>query len=448
MEEPTQPLKIVQFNADNVKRLRAVEIKPTGEIVTIAGRNGQGKSSILDSIWWALTGTEHIQAQPIRKGENKARIRLDLGELVVERKFTEKGSTLSVENAKGARFPSPQRMLDALLGELSFDPLAFARMKPADQFDELRRVSKLDLDVEELDRLNAGDYAKRTDVNRDAKAKRAQAEGIRIATDLPDERLDEAALIDEIQRAGQVNAEIETRKGRRAQAQRDANDKKAEGIRHRERAAKLREEAAELDKLASARLAEAADLEAKIDGADPLPEPVDVAGVRVKLEHAKQVNAKIADRERRRAVEAEAAELEKQSAALSDSMAARDKAKSEAIARAQMPVPGLGFGANFITYNGVPFDQASDAEKLKVSLGIAMAANPKLRVIRIQDGSLLDEQSLATVAQMAKDGGYQVWIERVDMSGKLGVTIEDGEVVAVDGEPVSKPKDKAAKAAA
>jgi energy-coupling factor transporter ATP-binding protein EcfA2 len=167
------------MNAENIKKLQAIEIKPDGEIVTIAGKNGAGKSSVLDSIWWALAGTSHIQAEPIRKGQSKARIRLDMGEIVVERRFTEGGgSTLSVENAEGARFPSPQKMLDAFLGELSFDPLAFSRLEPRDQFDELRRVVQLEVDIDQLDGLNRSDYAKRTEVNRDAKAKRAQADGI------------------------------------------------------------------------------------------------------------------------------------------------------------------------------------------------------------------------------------------------------------------------------
>src|SRR5438874_2068433 len=98
-------MKIISLVAENIKKLRAVEITPDGEIVTISGRNGQGKTSVLDSIWWALTGTKHIQGEPIRKGETKARIKLDLGGLVVERKFTAAGSTLSVESAEGARFP-------------------------------------------------------------------------------------------------------------------------------------------------------------------------------------------------------------------------------------------------------------------------------------------------------------------------------------------------------
>ena len=89
--------------------------------------------------YWALSGTAAIQGNPIRKGENKARIRLDLGEIVVERIFkkTDDGNTLSsitVQNAEGTAFRQPQTMLDKLIGELSFDPLAFARMTKKKQF--------------------------------------------------------------------------------------------------------------------------------------------------------------------------------------------------------------------------------------------------------------------------------------------------------------------------
>ena len=60
-----------------------------------------------------------------------------------------------------------------------------------------------------------------------------------------------------------------------------------------------------------------------------------------------------------------------------------------------MPVEGLGFGAGIVTFNGLPFDQASTAEQLRVSVAIAMAANPKLRVLRIKHGNDLDADNLA-----------------------------------------------------
>lgn len=174
-------MRIVKLIAENVQKLRAVEITPNGDIVRISGRNAAGKSSTLNCIWLALKNADAGISMPIRMGENKARIKLDLGEIVVERKFMKGANgdvttSVTVENIDGARFPSPQRLLDSLIGAIAFDPLAFARMEPRKQFDELRRVSKLEVDIDALDALNAGDYAKRTDLNRDAKAKRAQVD--------------------------------------------------------------------------------------------------------------------------------------------------------------------------------------------------------------------------------------------------------------------------------
>ena len=124
-------MNIVKLQAENIKRIVAVEIKPDGALVQITGRNGAGKSSVLDAIWWALAGERSHQSAPIRKGADTARIKLDLGEVVVTRHFAKREddsvvTRITVENAEGARFPSPQKMLDSLLGSLAFDPLAFA----------------------------------------------------------------------------------------------------------------------------------------------------------------------------------------------------------------------------------------------------------------------------------------------------------------------------------
>jgi hypothetical protein len=419
-------MKIVKLQAENVKRLVAVEIAPDGNVVEITGANGQGKTSVLDSIWWALAGTSSIQAEPIRKGETKARIKLDLGEIRVERRFTESGSTLVVENADGARFPGPQRMLDSLLGSLSFDPLGFTRLKPREQFDELRRVAEIDVDLDALDGKNRGDFERRTDLNREAKAARARADGIAVPADAPEAPVDTAALMDEMAGAAQANAEIEGRRARRTAAVADLAKMNDEiDAKHRE-AARLTREANELTQ-------RAVELQARLDAAGPLPEPVDVADLRRKIDAAAERNKGYAARQARAAALDEAQRLETEAAALTDAIAARNEAKAAAVARAKLPVPGLGLGDGVVTYNGVPLDQASGAEQLRVSLAIAMASNPRLRVIRITDGSLLDEASMALVAAMAAERDYQVWIERVDTSGRVGFVIEDGHARRAEG---------------
>ena len=127
-------------------------------------------------------------------------------------------------------------------------------------------------------------------------------------------------------------------------------------------------------------------------------------------------------------IEAEATALETRADELTERMRSREASKREAIKAAEMPIPGIGFGESSVTYNGIPLDQASDAEKLRVSVSIAMAANPKLRVLRIKDGSLLDDDNLALIAGMAEAKDYQVWIERITSTDPMAIVMEDGEV--------------------
>lgn len=450
-------MKILRLTAENVKKLKVVDITANAGMNQITGKNGSGKTSVLDSIWWALGGKDGIQAVPIRKGQEKAFIRLDLGELIVERRFNASGTTtISVKNSEGAAYPSPQSMLDALVGSLSFDPLAFFGKKPREQYEDLKAIAKLPIDIDAIEKQNKADFEARTDLNRDAKARRAQAAGIAVPEGLPDQPVDESALLSQIQSASEHNAGIESSKAVRERVQRDANEKKAAAARHREIAAMNRERtakriadlkkqiesaeregeamAASADDEATTELKAAAELERKIDAAPPLSAPVDISALRADIETARVVNAGIGKKEARAGIIAEAKSLEARADELTRRMEAREREKLEALRTSAMPLPDLSLTAGGVIYKGLPFDQASDAEGLRVSVAIAMAANPTLRVIRIRDGSLLDDDGIKMVADMAAEKDYQIWLERVDSSGKVGIVLEDGSVVADNQE--------------
>lgn len=434
-------MRIVQLTAENFKRLSAVQITPAGDLVTIAGRNAQGKTSVLDAIWSALKNADHIQAVPIKTGAKSARIRLDLGELIVERKFTESGSTLNVETVEGARFRSPQTMLDDLVGALSFDPLAFTRKKAREQFDDLRQIAKVDVDFDALDGLNKRDYERRTEVNRQAKAARAQAEAIPavvVAAYADDDLPTESALLDRMEKASQHNAAIDAEIMRRQVERERAESLGSDCLKYEANVRRLREQIDEQTALANESRAAAAKIFDELGSAPALPDSENIADLRARLDKVREFEKTLAAVNERKQHEETAADLERQANAITDAMAAREKQKADAIAAAKFPVAGLGLGDGVVTLNGIPLAQASSAEQLRVSLAVAMAANPKLRVIRIQDGSLLDPDSLAVIESMAAAADFQIWIERVDATGKVGIVIDDGKVAAVNDEPAAQ----------
>lgn len=431
-------MRIISFRAENVKRLVAANITPDGNVVEITGKNGAGKTSVLDAIWWALGGGKAIQELPIRKGAETALIALDLGKFTVTRKFRAKEdgeitTSLVVETEDGIKAQNPQKILDAIYSELTFDPLVFTRQKPADQFDTLKSFVP-GVDFTSIASANDKDFAARTDVNRRAKELRAQIAGIEVPETGEQQVVDETALVAELEGVGEFNTSLERERNSRAtEAQQIATLKTtADGLRNR---------AADLRRQADAAESEAAAIETTVStratalqALPPLATPKETAEVRAKIADARAVNAALDTAARARAnvadLTAKATALEAESAALTDAMEKRTAEKEAAIAAAKLPVSGITFGAGEILLNGVPFDQASDAEQLRASIELAAAMNPKLRVIRVRDGSLLDSDSMTLLAALAEEQDMQIWIETVD-SGRAGaIVIEDGHVRA------------------
>ena len=421
-------MKIITLTAENIKKLVAVEIKPDGSLVQITGKNGQGKTSVLDSIWWALSGARNIQGAPIRKGQTQARIKLDMGDIVVTRTFKKEaegeGFTTKLEvagNVKG----SPQSLLDSLLDSLAFDPLSFARMDANQQFEALRSYIP-DLDFTVIATANSLDSANRKEINRKAKEERILADQITVSDKLPEAAIDETALIKELAEAGKHNSDIQLRTANRMQAADAIAQKRNQIEAMRKQAQAIMENADVLEKEASA-------LTEKLKSATPLPTPIDVENLQAKITEARTINAAIQRRESKSAHHAAATRLEAEAKKLTEQMLHRDAEKTKKIASAKLPIESVTFGTDpnsgkdIVLLAGVPFNQASDAEQLRASCALAMAGNPALKVIRVRDGSLLDENGLSILGKMAEERGFQVWIERVG-SGKVGFILEDGHL--------------------
>lgn len=427
-------MKIIKLQAENIKRLKAIEIIPTENAVIISGRNGQGKTSVLDSIWLALAGGKASKdmIRPVRDGQRKASVKLDLGDITVTRTWTSNDrSVLAVENKEGAAFKKPQEMLDNLVGRLSFDPLAFAHQDNKTQLKTLLEMVKLPVDPAVLDAKKTAIYDQRRDVNRDVKQYESKL-GLTRIPDLkaPDKEISAAAVLDELKAAQDQKSANDEKRRKLNQMIEEANVCKdgISGIDEQIEALQLKR-----DNAKSALAGMIAEGKAVRLIVDKLTDP-DIDSFREKLANVEAINQAVRDKQEYLKTKSKVEELNKESDGFTAQIEAIDAEKDKMLKSAQFPINGLGFDDDGVTFGSIPFKQCSSAEQLKVSVAMAMALNPNLRVIRITDGSLLDSDNMALIKAMAKDKDFQIWIEQVSDSGKVGVYIEDGEVKADNQE--------------
>jgi energy-coupling factor transporter ATP-binding protein EcfA2 len=426
-------MKIIRLEAENVKRLKAVEIVPRGNVVTIAGKNGQGKSSTLDAIEMALGGAGTIPPEPVRRGARKASIVVDLGDIVVERTFSAKGTALRVRSKDGTEQKSPQALLDSLCSRVAFDPLEFARMEPKKQDEVLKRL--LNLDFSELDRERAEAFQERASENKAAKDLKARVDAAPFHGDAPAEETSVAELMAElkrrqgqVERANALNRAVEQAENERAHARLLVE-------RTNVRIADLERQLAEERKALEAYEREVTTGEANVSRAREerdaftYDQPHEVEE---QLATVEETNRKVRENAARATLKVHLRLHEANAEELTAKIEELDARKARMLEDAQFPVIGLGFDDAGPTLNGIPLEQASQAERLRVSVAIGLALNPKLKVLLVRDGSLLDDDSMRLLAEMAAEHDAQVWVERVGAGDPTAIVIEDGEV-KVDG---------------
>lgn len=411
-------LKIVSLFAENIKRLKAVEISPQGNTVIISGKNEQGKSSILDSIWLACkySAASKQIPNPIREGKDHALIVMNIGDYTITRQFRVNGDNevttrLSVERANGDTVKSPQALIDGFIGSLAFDPLEFMRQPPKTQREMLAEISKLNL--AELDAQYRQLYDERTDLNRQHKSLAANIVQIAPPTDAT-----EAIEVDSNALLARLN-DI-----RREQSAAENIRREVDTL--RDRVVSLKDQLAVAEKA----LWEALE-KSKSTQTDAAYE-IEVVALGDKIRRAAEINARVKEVKFYIDTTAKISAIQDRLSAVESGLGTIKTSRAAAIEAADLPIEGLLIEDEGVTFKGQPLSQLSTSQQIKISMVLAMAANPELRVIRIKDGSLLDADNLALIDEIAKNGDFQVWIECVDSTGKVGFYIEDGEIAAVN----------------
>lgn len=411
-------MRIIELHAENVKGIKAVDISPDPHFQQISGKNGQGKTSILDAIWLAVQNKAANKANPnvIRNGESDAMVELVLDDYVVKRFWKRDGedkitTRLAIETREGHNVKGPQSLLDGFIDGLSFDPMQFIQGAESPQGQRRQRQMLIDAfsladQLAEHDAIITKESDDRRELKRKQKDLETELKTIAVPTDSdPTEEASSGDLINE---------------------QRQLNDRMTGHAKAVDIITECDRQIAELQKRkadAEKSICTEHELLAMVNREDKITEELDNLGTR---------NDRARNVKRYHALRAEADRLGADIQLCTDKIELAKLNKDEILEAVDLPIDGLEIGEDGIYFDGVPFMQRSDAEKLRVAMAVAMAANPDLRVIRITNGSLIDEDGMKLLREVAEQQDYQIWVEVVDGTGKVGVYIEEGEVKATN----------------
>lgn len=418
----TEPVKINELLIENVKRVKAVQFEPSADGLTIiGGRNGQGKTSVLDAIAWALGGNNYKPSVPERDGALvPPNLHLELSNgLIVERKG--KNSTLKVTDPNGNK--SGQQLLNEFVSTLALDLPKFINGSDKDKADSLLKILGIGDVLAQLDTKENQLYAQRTEVGRIADRKKKAADEMPMYPNVPKEPVSATELIKQQQ-------EILARNG--------------ENERKRQDAARYEQMLAEAqiafdEAKAALQKAEQDCLTARKSAEDLHDEST--AELEKNLAEIEALNIKIRANSTKEAAEVEANNLQQEYDGLTEQIESVREERNKLLDSAELPLPGLSVKDGKLIYNNMPWDGMSGSDQLKVATAIVRKLNPQCGFVLMDKLEQMDLETLQEFGAWLKQEGLQVIATRVSTGDECSIIIEDG-MVKGDTEAV---KEKAPK---
>lgn len=406
-------VKITSFEAENVKRVKAVTIIPAADGLTvIGGRNAQGKTSVLDAIAWALGGDKFRPGHPQRDGSvlpPRLRVLLSNG-LVVERRG--KNSELYITDPSGRK--AGQTLLNSFVEQLALDLPKFMAASGKEKAQTLLRIIGLGEQVEELERRGKTLYNERLALGRIADQKAKFAKEMTFYPNVPEEPLSAAELIAQQQDILARNGENQRKRQRRDELKRTLDTAEAQLAELTCRCEQLREDY----RIAST------------DAADLLDQST--AELEENIRTIEQTNAKVRANLDKARAEADAQKLADEYAALTAQIEDVQREKLALLNGADMPLPGLSVTDGELTYNGQPWDCMSSSEQLIAATSIVRRLNPECGFVLLDRLEAMDTDTLAAFGRWLEGEGLQAIATRVSTGGECQIIIEDGEVAGAE----------------
>ena len=413
-------LKINKLEIENVKRIKAVKIEPTQNGLTIiGGNNNQGKTSVLDSIAWALGGERFKPSQATREGSvipPTLRIITNNG-LVVERKG--KNSALKVTDPNGQK--AGQQLLNEFISELAIDLPRFMEASASKKAQTLLQIIGVEEQLLGLEKEEKEIYQERLYVGRTADQKEKFAKEQPFYPDVPKDLVSPSELIREQQEIFARNGENQRKREQAAKIREDVKRAHGEVLRLTE----LLEDAKQVHK----KLMEDLDIAEKSakDLKDESTEELETS-----ISNIEETNRKVRANLDKEKAEEDAQVYRNQYAELTKKLdEVRDK-KTELLSSVELPLPDLSVKDGELIYKGQKWDNMSGSDRLKVSTAIVRKLNPKCGFVLLDKLEQMDLRTLQEFGEWLEKEGLQAIATRVSTGEECSIIIEDGYVAGTE----------------
>lgn len=407
-------IKINTLQIENIKRVKAVALNPAENGLTvIGGKNGQGKTSVLDAIAWALGGDRYRPSNPEREGSTlPPHIKLTLSNgLIVER--SGKNSALKVVDTTGKR--SGQQLLNEFVEQLAIDLPRFLQASNREKADTLLQVIGVGDRIHELEAKERDVYNRRRMIGQDADRKRKYADELPFYPAAPKELVSALDLIRQQQDILARNGENQRKRMRANQIEHEYGKAAAHVSLLKSQLTAAQKQLTQLE----------ADLEiAQKDALDLQDESTEE--VERSLREIEQINIQVRANCDREKAEQDVAYYAQQYQELTAELEDIRHDKYALLNSAELPLPGLSVEDSELTYNGKKWDCMSGADQLIAATAVVRAVNPKCGFVLLDKLEQLDADTLLNFGSWLEEQGLQAIATRVSTGPECSIIIEDG----------------------
>ena len=420
-------LKINKLEIENVKRIKAVKVEPKADGLTIiGGKNNQGKTSVLDSIAWALGGERYKPSQATREGSvipPNLHLVMSNG-LIVERKG--KNSTLKVTDPDGQK--AGQQLLNEFVEQLALDLPRFMESSGTEKAKTLLKIIGVGDQLTVLDQEEKELYNERLYVGRTADQKEKFAKEQPYYPEAPKELISPSDLIKQQQ-------EILARNGENQKKRDQAVNLHAERNRLAEKVNSLEEE---LERYKKQLTQVDYDMTVAYKTVEELQDE-STAELEESIANIEEINRKVRANLDKDKAEEDARTYKDEYAALTKKIEDVRSKKTDLLNAADLPLPELSVKEGELVYKGQKWDNMSGSDQLKVSTAIVRKLNPECGFVLIDKLEQMDLDTLQEFGQWLEQEGLQAIATRVSTGDECSIIIEDGYSVGSEEEKKEEP---------